>query len=206
MLLCSSLPPCRTQRRSLAGWRIWWRCTQLESEMWRSWRAWTCTAEPPGATLKSSRSRPTCTPTRARSDLCPPALLTRSYWSFSTVVDVCGTRKRCDHLYYTDLQLEATAALQHPRCGPFTEHLVWSHSFHPHVDIQLWHHWATPCGTAHCSRKAKQFLRSVLLFHGCNSNSVKWHTLLICHFKHILSPRPADTQELDELARPGNPQ
>lgn len=70
MLLCSLLSPCRTQRRSLTGWRTWWRCTRLELEMWRSWQAWTCTAEPHGATLKSYRSRPTCTPTRVRSDLC----------------------------------------------------------------------------------------------------------------------------------------
>lgn len=61
---------CRAQRRSPTGWRTWWRCTQLESEMWRSWRAWTCTAEPAGVTPKSSHWRPTCTPTRVRSDPC----------------------------------------------------------------------------------------------------------------------------------------
>lgn len=72
--------PCRAQRRSPAGWRTWWRCTQLESETWRSWRAWTCTAGPPGATPKSSRSRPTCTPTRARSDL---RCSHERYWSLS---------------------------------------------------------------------------------------------------------------------------
>ena len=63
--------PCRVPRRNPAGWRIWWRRTRLGSEMWRSWQAWISTAGPHGATPRSSPSRPTCTPTRVKSDKLP---------------------------------------------------------------------------------------------------------------------------------------
>lgn len=135
------LPPCRAQRRSLAGWRTWWRCTRPESETWRFSPAWTCTVEQPGATPKSSRSRPTCTPTRVRSDIRRPP---RQHWCcsflfFSTVVDGCGTKKRCCHLRHTDLQQVflwmLCAALP---CGPFTGNLLSSHSSHPSVKSQHW--------------------------------------------------------------------
>lgn len=130
MLLCCSHLPRRAQRRSPDGWRTWWRCTQLESEMWSSWRAWTCTAKPAATTLKSSRLRPTCTPMRARSD---------SRWVCWSYVGApvklwwikCGTRRRCNHLHYTD---------QHSFSSCWRLKLLWSIIlFSEHLGIHFIH-------------------------------------------------------------------
>lgn len=172
MLLCASPSPCRAQRTSLVGWRTWWRCTRLVSEMWRSWQAWICTGELPGATLKSSRSRPTCTPTRARSDLCWLVYVTDLFQPWWTYV-VLG-RDEIISVTLTYTSFSSAAALRCPCCGRFTEqsysfHLL-RHSFNTTELLASLHF------SSFCSAAGKQDSPSALsLFHCRHSYSVKWH-------------------------------
>lgn len=130
------------------------------------------------------------------------ALFTLCYWSLSAVVDVCGTKKRCDRFFYTDLSALpltgsygcSAAALKYWCCGPFTGYLVSSHSFHLSVEIQHLQQLAVIMSTS-------LFCPCALCWHSMVPNQIQWNCIklteagrsgvgssartgLLCHLKH----------------------